>query len=346
MSMDSSYRIGDMFVQARIDTAQENLIWPVVEFHGWVAFFGQSDSFDVYLNGDRVDNVHTVARPDVEKVLGAGWTSIGWHVVCDIGQSARDNGHAIIFDVRVRTQTVAQGCFRYKDRLETTTQPLKIILHMPKTGGTSLRLALEEHRQNLFLLPLYNRDFSAIKSLSSISVDRLDVAYGHVLYGIHEQIARPVTYMTVLRNPYDFVTSLYFFAKYVQLDHNILAAENIVDAVNTVNRPEFDNYYTRTIAGVQPEEPVTEEDLERAIKNIDTHFSFVGLAERSRQSFQIFSEIFGLPLRHLKENVTPNLVEREFMNFKNVNEEIKKCINLDLVLYKYAIKKFWHMDTE
>ncbi|MUO81841.1 hypothetical protein GOZ78_14095 [Agrobacterium vitis] len=344
MSLDSSYRIDDMLVQARIDTPQEALVWPVVEFHGWVAFLGQRDSFGIYLNDDKVDDIHLVTRSDVEQALGAGWSAIGWHVVCDIGQSARDNGHAIVFDVRVRTQTVAQGHFRYKDRLETTTQPLKIVLHMPKTGGTSLRLALEEHRQNLFLLPLYHRDFSQIKNLSSLSMDRFDVAYGHVRYGIHDQIARPVTYMTVLRNPYDFVISLYFFAKYVQRDHNMLVAENIVDAVNTVKRLEFDNFYTRTIAGVSPEAPVTEEDLQTAIENIDKHFSFIGLAERSRQSFQMFSKIFGLPLRYREENVTPDLIERELMDFREVNHEIRKCINLDLILYKYAIKKFWQMD--
>ncbi|MBB4007828.1 hypothetical protein [Allorhizobium taibaishanense] len=318
--------------------------WPIVEFQGWTAFHGGQEETEIYLNGAKAGAVSFSARPDVEAAMGAGWVAVGWSTAFDIEQSARDNGQALVLEVRVRQQVIARKCFRYKGRFDVTPSPLKIVLHMPKTGGTSLRMALEEHRQSLFLLPLYNGDFTKINGLSSSSIDKVDVVFGHTSYGLHEHIARAVSYMTVLRNPYDFVSSLYFFAKYIQQDAEMLTASSITEALEKVRRPEFDNYYTRAIAGLAAELPVTDEHLEKAISNIDSHFSFVGLAERPRESLKRFSCIFGLPLSYMKENVTPDIVEREFVDPMQANQAIREHVRLDLKLYQYVVKKFWNME--
>ncbi|MGV1896710.1 hypothetical protein GOZ84_11110 [Agrobacterium vitis] len=344
MSTAEGYRVGGWSAQGCIDSTQEAMVWPIVEFNGWVAFCGPQEEFHIYLNGVQVEIQSFSGRPDVEAAMGGGWIAIGWNAICDVSATARDNGHAVVLEIRVRRQTIARKCFRYKDRFEAASLPLKIVLHMPKTGGTSLRMSLEEHRHALFILPIYNGDFTRINGLSSSSIDKIDVAYGHTSYGVHEHISRPATYMTVLRNPYDFVSSLYFFAKYVQHDVNMLEASNITEAVRNVKRPEFDNYYTRSISGLDAESPVTEQHLEKAISNIDSHFSFIGLAERPRESLKVFSRIFGLPLSNMTENVTPDLVEREFIDPMEVNDVIREHVSLDLKLYQYAVRKFWNME--
>ncbi|MCM2439687.1 hypothetical protein HGO34_08155 [Agrobacterium vitis] len=344
MSNAEGYRVGSWAVQGCVDTTQESLVWPIVEFHGWVAFRGSRKEFDIYLNGVKLEIQSFGSRQDVEEAMGAGWDAIGWSAVCDVGPTARDNGHALELEIRVIRQTIARKYFRYRDRFEAGTSPLKIVLHMPKTGGTSLRMALEEYRHDLFILPIYNGDFTRINGLSTSSVDKVDVAYGHTSYGVHHHIARPATYMTVLRNPYDFVSSLYFYSKYVQQDADMIEKSNIIEALKSLKRPEFDNYYTRSISGLDAALPVTEEHLEEAIYHIDSHFSFIGLAERPRESLKTFSRIFGLPLSYMSENITPLLVEREYIDPIEVNDAIRKHVGLDLKLYQYVLRKFWNME--
>lgn len=344
MSPGSSYRVANWAAQGWIDTTQEALRWPIVEFQGWTAFYGQQEDFEIYLNDVKVKISSFGERPDVREAMGGDWKVIGWSTACDIEHIAQTHGDALALEIRVRKQTISRKYFRYRSRLNGLIPPLKVVLHMPKTGGTSLRMSLEEHGSSIFILPLYHGSIKNINSLSPSSIDKIDVVYGHTGYGFHEHIERPVIYMTVLRNPYDFVQSLYYYSKYIQHDDKMMETLNIIDALSKVKRPEFDNYYTRCIAGIDAGSPVTEKDLEQAITNIDQHFSFIGLAERPRQTFNRFSRIFGVPLSLRKENVTPDIVEREFTDPLDVNHAIREHASLDLKLYQYAVKRFWDME--
>ncbi|BCH59754.1 hypothetical protein [Agrobacterium vitis] len=338
-----SYRVNGWSAQGWIDTTQDALIWPIVEFQGWVAFQGHREEFEIWLNGAKLQIQSFVARRDVEEALGVGWAAVGWNALCDVGPSARDNEQALLLEIRVRGQIIARKYFRYKNRSTESSLPLKIVLHMPKTGGTSLRTALGEHQGALFILPLYH-DFTIINNLSSSSMDCVDVIFGHTTYGIHDHFARQAKYFTVLRNPYDFVSSLYFYKKYVQEDAEMLQASNILEALSSVKCSEFDNYYTRSISGLDKDSTVTEEHLEKAISNIDSHFSFIGLAERPRETFKSFSRIFGLPLSYVRENVSPDMVEREFIDSIQVNDVIRESVRLDIKLYQHVVRKFWNME--
>ena len=118
-----------------------------------------------------------------------------------------------------------------------STQPIIIYIHIPKAGGTTLadwlyaqlRDASEEAsgseeegwlHSGVFYYPSgyvrgpYTRDIARIKRV--LPQRGLKAILGHCQFGIHEQLARPASYVTMLRHPLERIMSLYHFEKLVE----------------------------------------------------------------------------------------------------------------------------------
>ena len=90
-----------------------------------------------------------------------------------------------------------------------------IFLHLPRTGGTTLRDILDkqypddvtlENKSLLDTDPNFNVDNKPEK-------DQFKLVKGHVYFGIHEHINQKCTYFSMMRNPIERTISIYNYIK-------------------------------------------------------------------------------------------------------------------------------------
>jgi len=122
---------------------------------------------------------------------------------------------------------------------------------------------------------------------------------GHCQFGIHEQLARPATYITMLRHPVERIMSLYHFEKLVEGkfgDHQGIRMPAETTLESFVESPPFkdvDNGQTRRISGFSPEVGgCTRAMLKQAKDNLRKHFAVVGLTERFDETLVLLKHAF------------------------------------------------------
>ncbi len=172
----------------------------------------------------------------------------------------------------------------------TPDAPVVLFLHIPKAGGSTLG----EYVYNQCCAPNASHDDPlnagvAYLEYGFLKPDELVVpehvvnllgrpdlraVIGHFWFGLHEHIARPCRYITLLRDPLERVVSLYYFA-------NLQDTMSLEEFARKPPFREVDNDQTRRIAGVNP--PVgecTPATLDLARENLRRHFDVVGTTER------------------------------------------------------------------
>ncbi|MBA3832254.1 MAG: sulfotransferase family 2 domain-containing protein [Chthoniobacterales bacterium] len=173
-----------------------------------------------------------------------------------------------------------------------------IFLHLPKTAGTTLNRLIEWEYP---LLQMYSIDpvlfewsSAHLRKLSPRRLQRTRMFKGHMLFGLHEVLPQPATYITVLREPVDRVISAFYFMRSYKL-HPLYwkfrrGNWTIDDFVRWSRR---DNVQSKIIAGADYEEPCTAEISEKAKDNLRRHFAVVGLSERFEESLALMKLRFG-----------------------------------------------------
>jgi len=129
---------------------------------------------------------------------------------------------------------------------------------------------------------------------------------GHMLFGLHELLSQPVTYITVVREPVDRVISSFYFMRTYKL-HPLywkFKRENW-SLEDFVRRSPRENVQCKIIAGAEYAKPCTAEICERAKENLVRYFSVVGLFEHFEESLALMKLRFGWKLqRYSSFNVT------------------------------------------
>jgi len=171
-----------------------------------------------------------------------------------------------------------------------------IFTHIPRTAGTSLRLVIERNYKPERILQVYGdaipraAEFVAAQNLNNIQVVR-----GHIGFGVHEVLPEGEhEYITLLRHPYDRLVSLY---RYILRDKGHFAHRQVVDMpfrkfVSSGVTAETDNGMVRQLCGIEEyqQKPYADykvpfgtcgpEQLELALKNLEEHYTIVGIQER------------------------------------------------------------------
>jgi hypothetical protein len=220
-----------------------------------------------------------------------------------------------------------------------------IFLHVPKTAGTTLN-RLIECEYPLFQMysvdPVFFRwSASHLWQLPPKRLKRTRVFKGHMLFGLHQILPQPATYITVLRDPIDRVISAFYFMRSYKLHplYWTLRRERWT-LEDFVRRSRRDNAQCKILAGAEYDAPCTDEIFERAKQNLLRHFSVIGLSERFEESLALMKLRFGWKLRRYASfNVTRARPGKHDLSKATLDLMLEQN-SFDVGLYAFATKLF------
>ena len=167
---------------------------------------------------------------------------------------------------------------------------------------------------------------------------------GHFSFGlnVHQSLAQPTTYFTMLRNPVDRVISTYFYIirKPDHTHHKTTHDLSLFDFVkNGVSPVGIDNGMTRLLCGIEDISSIpfgccTGEMLQTAKKNLAQYFSVIGLMDRFDETLILLKKIYGWHPFYIKENVSRNRPSDPPP--PETIDLIKNYNKFDIQLYDYA----------
>jgi hypothetical protein len=231
-----------------------------------------------------------------------------------------------------------------------------IFVHIGRTAGTTLNRILRRiyPEERTYAFPSGDIEGSVL-AFGSLPVEerrRFRLLKGHLLFGIHEAVPRPFTYITLVRDPVDRLISSYFYIRkrpthrlHERLWSSGMSFENFVRSGITL---ETDNWQTRAIAGAQQDFGCcSDETLAQAKRNIVDYFSVCGIMER-------FDETLVLLKRELAWKTTSLYYAREnTLRRPRVLDAPRSWIEaaegqnpLDLELYAFARSRLERLVAE
>lgn len=223
-------------------------------------------------------------------------------------------------------------------------QPL-VFVHIPKTAGTTLHKILAQQFRPSRTLVTHDSRPAEIRAdaerVKAGAAPRYDLVMGHLGLGIHE--LRPgARYLSCIRRPVPRLVSHYHYARdtpnhylYEQIHAQKM---DLVDYVSSGLSGEFVNGMTRTFAGVADFHGAVlgDADLERAKRNIEELFLFVGTTEQFDAGLLVLQRILGAK--------TPYYIRRKVGRYQGEKKkpseaelaEVAKLNELDEELYRHV----------
>lgn len=244
-------------------------------------------------------------------------------------------------------------------------QPLYIFLHIPKSGGTTIRKHIQKNFSPQEAVLFERQDLRFSKKTSKYSVymkeaqdyfgaldqkalEEIQIIYGHeVPYGIHTLFDRPCRYITVFREPISRTISHYnFFLTRYNKEDDIKKNQKPYPSILLVNNkvPSFTEWIEKVYAHLTVETMSQLLELlgymngnhEKAIQEAVNRFYFIGLTDRLDEDAAFIYDLLGIKTYFINQNISQ----------KHASEfEIQKAMPLlkqknksDLILYKATQK--------
>jgi len=226
------------------------------------------------------------------------------------------------------------------------SEPTVVFLHIGKTGGTTLRRVLRRQYTESEMMVVRARARPREETLADFAElpeaerARPRLILGHTVFGLHELVPRPSTYITLLRRPVSLVLSQYGFVRRTPGHRHHQAAQGmgLEEYLASGLAQEMNNSQTRALAGAVdvPYGENPPELLELAKRNVEEHFRVVGLTERFDESLVLFGLAFGWSrLSYVRANVASKRVVPSPAGLA----EIERLNALDLELYDWAERR-------
>jgi hypothetical protein len=244
-----------------------------------------------------------------------------------------------------------------------------IFLHIGKTAGTTLRRVLQRQfpRARVLIVPpagasargVNGRPASpreqSLEAFARIPLEQRRDArliMGHTIFGVHDLVPRPSTYITMLRDPMRLVPSQYRYIKH-NTRHRLhetvvskgMTLEDYVVSGVSINT---NNSQTRALAG-DTATPFgsTGAMLDEARAHLVDRFAFVGITELFDESLVRLQDVFGWsPLHYVAANVTLQPTSANEIG-PAARRRIEELNQLDLELYHSERDRFeqWMHDA-
>ncbi|MFC3886618.1 sulfotransferase family 2 domain-containing protein [Bacillus songklensis] len=219
--------------------------------------------------------------------------------------------------------------------LFTTRQQLLIHLHMPKTGGTTLKKIIKKNYGKRKSVDVYVDREKLSYVLTNLSKRNIDCIQGHMPFGVHQFFNQPGSYVTMLRDPVDRVLSDYYFIRSLP-SHNLHSKVIKMSLEEYQKDPVNSNLQTHYILGEKFGEMLTKEDLEKAKSNLIHHFSVAGITERFDESISLMKKYWGWNnISYTKANVTKGRLSKEEIS-RGIIDQIETNNVFDIELYHFA----------
>ena len=215
---------------------------------------------------------------------------------------------------------------------------LIIHLHIPKTGGTTLRdiVYRQYSAKNILTIPTIDKSKIIVDALSSNKKKQLELIQGHLKYGVHNNFERSAKYFAIMREPIDRVLSTYYYI--ISQDNNPQNLSNakkpmsIYNYMNSGINPFLINGQTQLISGrtCSIDDPLikSNELLKIAKENIDKNFILILLLKKLLN----WNSPYYSKANRTKNKPDYNKIDTEIRNF------IKEHNQLDINLYNYVKK--------
>ncbi|AXI39410.1 hypothetical protein CX649_07020 [Bacillaceae bacterium ZC4] len=223
--------------------------------------------------------------------------------------------------------------------------PLVIFMHIPKTGGLTIRKLMEQ-QYRLKEIMLIRSDLDLNQQMKQADNTQIKALYGHNRFGIHQHIQkRSFTYISMLRDPVERVISTYYFIlERPQNRLHQLAKKVTFEQFVQEKHPEFhvpvNNHQTRFMSGKKIP------DLKLALKNMEQFFSVVGVTEKFNESIFLMKKHLGWKnISYQKVNQTNNRPKKSDLD-DSLIQLIESKNQLDLALYSKAKEKLEKMLDE
>ena len=210
-----------------------------------------------------------------------------------------------------------------------------IFLHIPKNGGNTLHSILKRFYPSDKTFYINDKKINDFLKMSPELRREISLLRGHMSFGLHKHLYGESDYFTLLRKPESRVISYYNYtlSRHPNQLYNVLQKKEFSfhDFVTNVKAGNVHNAQIRFISGINDKEEFM---LEKALENIDKHFSFVGLLEKYDESLIYLKNLYNWKIPYyVKRNVTKK--GKKDLGIKKLTLEIiKEKNNGDYILYR------------
>lgn len=215
-----------------------------------------------------------------------------------------------------------------------------IFLHLPKNGGSTILSILNRiyKSSNIFSITWTGTkgNIDEFRNLPQDKKDKIKLLRGHFSYGLHKEFTKEATYFSFIRNPEERILSFYTYVKrsplnrlYTKVEKENMSFEDFI----MLHDIDGNNGQIRKLSGLDTDESSM---LDKALKNIDTHFPVIGLQEYFDESLIVLAHHFNWPTPYYtKKNVSK---KKKKISDKE-HELIQKYNQGDFKLYEIMLAR-------
>ncbi|WPP52633.1 sulfotransferase family 2 domain-containing protein [Catalinimonas niigatensis] len=227
-----------------------------------------------------------------------------------------------------------------------------VFLHIPKTAGSTFNHIIQKQfKERSFRLSPDPQNYTeettkcylensldSFNKLNKDSLKKIEMFYGHILFGLHKKIDCQIKYITFVRNPFNRVISNFDWIRRLPSNRVKYRDISLKDYLTQDMDLAVSNLQTRMISGANLNSTVEAKHLDLAIDNLEKYFSEIFITERFDDSLTVLNKSYGWQsIYNEKKNVTENPTDQ-------IDSDIIKIINekngLDIKLYEYCTKNF------